>query len=116
MPKRGEIWLANLGPAEPETRGRTRPVLIMQSAALLQVDHPTTLVIPLTSKLTDDAEPLRIRIPTMGRLRRQWDLAIDEICAIDNLYLADGPLARLDEAQLARVDSAIREILDLVDR
>src|SRR5580698_4250262 len=102
MPKRGEIWLACLGTGEPEARDKTRPVLIIQSAALLQADHPTTVVIPLTSKLADDAEPLRVRIPAIGRLRRQWDVAIDEICAIENQFLADGPLAELDQAHLAR--------------
>jgi mRNA interferase MazF len=113
MANRGEIWFAKL---EDEARGKPRLVLVVQSAALLKVDHPTTLVIPLTGKLADDAEPLRVRVPAMDKLRRDWDLAIDQICAIDNIHLADGPVARLDAAQLTRVDNAIREVLDLVDR
>ena len=68
-------------------RGKPRLVLVVQSAALLKVDHPTILVIPLTGKLVDDAEPLRVRVPAMDKLRRDWDLAIDQICAIDNVHL-----------------------------
>jgi mRNA interferase MazF len=113
MPNRGEIWLAKM---ENGSRGKPRLVLVVQSASLLKVDHPTTLVIPLTGKLTDDAEPLRVRVPAMGKLHRDWDLAIDQICAIDNVHLTGGPVARLDATQLARVDDAIREVLDLVDR
>ena len=39
MPKRGEIWLANLNPQRGTEPGKTRPVLIVQSQALLDVGH-----------------------------------------------------------------------------
>ena len=68
MPKRGEIWLADLNPPRGTEPGKTRPVLIMQSQALLDAEHPSTYVIPLTTKLVDDAEPLRIRVSAAGRL------------------------------------------------
>jgi len=32
-------------------------VLIVQAQALLDVDHPSTLILPLTTNLIDDAEP-----------------------------------------------------------
>ena len=63
MPKRGEIWLANLNPQRGTEPGKTRPVLIIQSQTLLDVGHPSTLIIPLTTHLVEDAAPLRIRLP-----------------------------------------------------
>jgi mRNA interferase MazF len=60
--KQGEVWLANLNPGKGSEPGKTRPVLIVQGQALLDAEHPSTLIIPLTTNLLEDAEPLRIRI------------------------------------------------------
>ena len=73
MPERGEIWLASLDPQRGGEPGKTRPVLLLQSQALLDAGHPSTLVVPLTTRLVDDAEPLRIRVRASGRLSRDSD-------------------------------------------
>jgi mRNA interferase MazF len=113
MPERGEIWLANLTPRHGTEPGKTRPVLIVQSQALLDVGHPSTLIIPLTTTLVEDAEPLRIRVPALDRPGRASDLIIDQLRAIDNRRLIRGPLARLSHPLMAKVNEAIREVLDL---
>src|SRR5579885_569168 len=114
MPERGEVWLANLNPRRGTEPGKTRPVLIIQAQALLDAGHPSTLIIPLTTNLIDDAEPLRIRVPAQASLRRDSDLLIDQLRAIDNRRLVEGPLAHLDDAIMARVAAALRELLELV--
>ncbi len=114
-PKRGEVWLADLDPRRGTEPGKTRPVLVVQAQALLDADHPSTLIIPLTTNLVDDAEPLRIRIAPSGRLRRRSDLLIDQLRAIDNRRLIQGPMTRLAPALLVRVGEAIREVLDLIE-
>lgn len=116
MPNRGEIWLASLDPPHGTEPGETRPVLIVQAQALLQAGHPSTLIIPLTTNLVDNAEPLRVRVPIRGRLRRRSDLLIDQLRAIDNRRLVQGPLALLSPALLRKVNGAIRELLELEDR
>lgn len=115
MPERGEIWLANLNPGRGTEPGKTRPVLIAQSQALLDANHPSTLIIPLTTKLVEDAEPLRIRVSVAGQLRRDSDLLIDQLRAIDNRRLTQGPMARLSGHLMAKVGEAVREVLDLVE-
>lgn len=115
MPDRGEVWLANLTPGHGAEPGKTRPVLIAQSQALLDAGHPSTLVIPLTTNLVDDAEPLRIRVPASGRLPRDSDLPVDQLRAIENRRLAQGPLIQLDRSLMVRVAEAVREVLDLVE-
>ena len=114
MPERGDIWLADLNPRRGTEPGKTRPVLIVQCQALLDAGHPSTLIVPLTTKLTNDAEPLRIRVPASGRLPHNSDLLIDQLRVIDNRRLVVGPLARLPRQQMARVSAAVREVLDLV--
>jgi mRNA interferase MazF len=88
-------------------------VLIVQTQALLDVDHPSTLILPLTTNLIDDAEPLRIRVPAQSSLRRDSNALIDQLRAIDNRRLVEGPLARLDESAMAQIAAALREVLDL---
>ena len=67
MRERGSVWLANLNPRRGTEPGKMRPVLIVQSQALLDADHPSTLIVPLTTRLVEDAEPLRLRLPARGR-------------------------------------------------
>ena len=115
MPDRGEVWLADLGPPHGTEPGKTRPVLIVQAQALLDAGHPSTMIIPLTTNLVDDAEPLRVRVPRSGRLREDSDLLTDQLRAIDNRRLVRGPLARLPVALMRRIGEAVGEMLDLED-
>lgn len=111
MRNHGEIWLANLNPGRGTEPGKVRPVLILQNQALLDAEHPSTLVIPLTTNLINDAEPLRLRIAAQGRMEQDSDLLMDQLRAIDNKRLIDGPLARLGDDLLKRVYQAVAEVL-----
>lgn len=115
MPDRGEVWLADLNPRQGTEPGKTRPVLIVQAQALLDAGHPSTLIAPLTTRLVDDAEPLRIRIPATGQLRQDSDALVDQLRAIDNRRLVRGPLARLGPAAMAEARQALLEVLDLAE-
>ena len=114
MRKRGSVWLANLNPRRGTEPGKIRPVLVVQSQALLDADHPSTLVVPLTTHLTDNAEPLRLRLPGQGRLKKDSDLLLDQLRAIDNRRLVEGPLLQCTPEFMARVDTALIEVLDLL--
>ena len=91
----GEIWLADLNPNFGTELGKLRPVLIIQNQILLEINHPSTLIIPLTTNLIEDAEPLRIRIKAQYKLEKDYDLLIDQIRAIDNkrLTICSGSLS-----------------------
>jgi len=88
---------------------KTRAVLILQAQALLDAGHPSTLIVPLTTNLVDGAEPLRVRAGRAGRLRR----APDQLRAIDNRRLVQGPLARLPDTLMLEVGESVKEVLDL---
>jgi mRNA interferase MazF len=113
MRERGEVWVAHLGPKSGRTPGKTRPVLLVQAQALIDADHPSTLVIPLTTKLANDAEPLRIRVQAQDRLREDSDLLIDQLRALDNRLLVGGPLAKLTPDLMQQVGRAVCEVLDV---
>jgi mRNA interferase MazF len=90
-----------------------RPVLIFQAQAVIDAGHPSTIIIPLTTNLIDDAEPLRIRVLQTQSLPHQSDLLIDQIRALDNRRLLGVPLARLDDELMRRVAQALREVLEV---
>ena len=111
--KHGAIWLANLNPQKGTEPGKTRPVLILQDQALLDAGHPSTIIIPLTTNLIDDAEPLRIRVKAREKLTRDSDLLIDQIRAIDNRRITSGPIANLEPDLMKKVYEAVLEVIGI---
>lgn len=109
----GEVWLANLNPGRGTEPGKTRPVLVVQSQALLDAGHPSTIVLALTTRLTDDAEPLRLRLPRQGRLEADSDVLLDQIRAIDNRRLIEGPLLQCSAEFMNRVYAALSDVMDM---
>ena len=67
----------------------------------------------LTTKLIENAEPLRIRVAAHGRLKHDSDLLIDQLRAIDNRRLTECPLMRCDRQLIVRVYDAIRDVLEM---
>jgi len=109
----GAVWLADLNPQRGTEPGKTRPVLIIQNQALLDAGHPSTLVIPLTTRLIEDAAPLRLRLNVRDRLDCDSDLLIDQIRAIDNKRLVTGPLTLLDADEMSQIYHAIMEVMGI---
>lgn len=82
---KGEIWLVNLNPIKKNNEmGKIRPVVVYQNDELCHSDYPTTIVIPLSTSLIDDAEPIRMRVEKRDGLEQASDLVITQIRAIDN--------------------------------
>ncbi|MEI6705268.1 MAG: type II toxin-antitoxin system PemK/MazF family toxin [Deltaproteobacteria bacterium] len=113
MFRHGEIWLANLNPGRGTEPGKVRPVLLLQNQALLDARHPSALIVPLTTNLVDDAEPLRVRVPVGSGLDKDSDLLIDQVRAIDNTRLVNGPLQQLDRQFMERVYQAVTVVLGM---
>ena len=109
----GGVWLADLNPQRGTEPGKTRPVLIIQHQALLDAGHPSTLVIPLTTRLIEDAAPLRLRLSARERLEHDSDLLIDQIRAIDNQPRIKGPLPLLAADEMSRIYLAILEVMGI---
>ena len=63
--------------------------------------------------LIDDAEPLRIRIKAQDKLDRDSDLLIDQIRAIDNRRLTQGPLCQIEKRFMGLVYEAVFEMLGI---
>ena len=111
MVSRGEIWLANLNPTKKNNEmGKVRPVLIYQNDELNHNHYPTTIIIPLTTKLIDNAEPIRMRIKSKDKLKDDSDLVITHIRAIDNSRFIE-KLTILNYEQMQKVKELLNEIV-----
>ncbi len=110
----GGIYLANLNPSRktaPTEISKTRPVLVMQSAALLEIEHPSTIILPLTTQLLDDSA-LRFRIQAQGNLDQDSDLILDQIRAIDNQrFQSTEALCVLNLPTMGKIFKTLLEIL-----
>jgi mRNA interferase MazF len=109
--RRGEIRLANFNPPRGTEPGKVRPCIVLQSDLLNEAGHPSTTVIPLTSRLVDDAEPLRLRIAQRDRLEADSDAMLDQVRTIDNRRLVGEPLTRLTPGELAEAEDYLKIVL-----
>ena len=108
---RGEIWLANMNPVKRNNEvGKVRPVLIFQNNELNHSAYATTIVIPLTSVLVDDAEPLRMRIEKRDKLKQSSDLIIAQIRAIDNSRLLE-KLSKVSSNEMKKIKMLFDEVV-----
>lgn len=107
----GEIWLADLRPGFKSEPGKFRPVLVIQNQILNQANLQSTIVIPLTTELQPDAEPLRIRLKPIGQIHKECDLLIDQIRALDNIRFQKGPVANIDNKLLNKVFKAVMDVI-----
>jgi len=64
--------------------GKARPVVVMQNNELNHSEYPTTIIIPLSTSLVDEAQPIRMRINKRGNLDKDSDIVVTQIRAIDN--------------------------------
>ncbi|MGE0772884.1 MAG: type II toxin-antitoxin system PemK/MazF family toxin [Cyclobacteriaceae bacterium] len=85
--KQFEIWIADLNPRLGTETGKVRPVIVMQTD-LLNEEHPSTIISPITTNVKKDSQILRVHLKK-GKfgLKEDCDIMIDQIRAIDNRRL-----------------------------
>ena len=82
-----DVWIADLNPQMGTETGKIRPVLILQTD-LLNSDHPSTIVCPITTNVQPESNILRVHLKKgMAKLKENCDIMIDQVRAIDNKRL-----------------------------
>ena len=86
--KQFEIWIADLNPKIGTEAGKTRPVLVVQTNLLNKVNHPSTIICPITTNVKTDSEILRVNLKKgTANVHQDCDIMIDQVRAIDNKRL-----------------------------
>jgi mRNA interferase MazF len=108
-----EIWLADLNPQIGTEPGKVRPVVIVQTNFLNEIEHPSTIICPITTKLNNESDILRIRI-NKGNcgLNENSDIMIDQIRAIDNSRFVK-KIGFLSTEMILKIQENIKNVLDI---
>ncbi len=113
MFQKGEIYLAKLNPKKGNEVGKIRPVLIYQTNILNDCNHPTTIILPISTVLIDNTYPLRYRITKKDKLEKTSDVLCDQIRALDNQRILEGVLIKLTYKEMLEIDKQVKIVLDI---
>jgi mRNA interferase MazF len=111
--KRGGIYLANFNPSKGAEPGKIRPCLVMQSDLLNDAGHPSTIILPLTTQLIEDAAPLRSRIQSRDELKADSDVMFDQARTIDNSRFCSELLTMVNDQEMDEIELFWRIVLGL---
>lgn len=112
MVRQYEIWVADLNPRIGTEPGKVRPVVLIQTD-LLNKYHPSTLILPLTTKVEPRATLLRVHLPKgCCELEEECDIMMDQVRAIDNNRLVRG-IGKIPIKTIEKIKSNLRVIFEL---
>ena len=104
------VYLADLDPAFGTEPGKVRPVVVVQTDDLNDI-HTSTIVCLLTSKLREDAYPLRLRVlAARSCLANDSDIMVDQVRAIDNCRFKKH-LGKLNDHQSGMLTDILKRIV-----
>ncbi len=111
--KQFEVWIADLNPQIGTETDKTRPVLVIQTNFLNKVDHPSTIICPITSNVEHNSDILRVHLGVgIANLNESSDIMIDQIRSIDNKRLIK-KIGNLPDRITDKVKENIKIVLDL---
>jgi mRNA interferase MazF len=110
--KQFEIWIADLNPRIGTETGKIRPVIVVQTD-LLNKEHPSTVVCPITTNVKPDTEILRVHLKkSKFGVKEDCDIMIDQVRAIDNKRLVK-KIGEVDSDTADLVRENLKIVLDL---
>ncbi len=110
--RRGSLYLADLNPRLGTEPGKVRPVLVIQTDLLNEAGHPSTWVLPCTTRLSGESL-LRAVLPRgIAGNRQDWEVMIDQSRAVDNQRLVRA-LKPLPRPFLREVEEKLRRLGEL---
>lgn len=93
--------------------GKLRPALVLQSDLVNEAGYPSTIVIPTTTRLIENAGILRLRLKQgQGRMARDSDLLLGQMIAVANESFRQ-EIGAIPRAVMEEVENRIRIILNL---
>jgi len=108
----GGLYAADLAPRFGTEPGKLRPVLVIQSDLLNETRHPSTWVLPCTTRRAGE-NLLRVELPRrVAGNPKDCEIMIDQSRAIDNRRFRR-LLGHLPEPILREVKEKLRKLAEL---
>lgn len=110
--RHGVLYLADLEPRVGMEPGKLRPVVVMQSDLLNDVRHPSTWILPCTTRLVG-SNVIRAVLPAgIAGNREDCEVMIDQSRTIDNRRFKRA-LRQLPAPLLREVKEKLRQLGEL---
>lgn len=110
---RGGVYLANLNPSRGSEVGKIRPILVIQSNAINQVNK-TVVMLPLSTKLVDNST-LHFRINKRDKLFNNSDVLCTQFRALDVDKFTSTMLTKLSRGEMQQIEEKLGWILGFND-
>ena len=107
--------MGNLNPNRGREVGKVRPVLVMQADWLSEAQSRTVVVLPLSTEIRPETEPLRIIVPARDGLRVDSQILVDQPRTLDRERIGDGPLATLSRDEMVQVERNLLAVIGVSD-
>src|SRR5207244_9147338 len=83
--KRGHLYIVDFNPRIKTKPGKLRPAVVLQSDLVNEAGYPSTIVVPTTTRLIENAGILRLRLKKgQGGVSRDSDLLLGQMIAVAN--------------------------------
>ena len=110
--KRGDIVLVNFNPQKkPEEMGKVRPAVIISDTQLNQI-MDLVMVVPMTTNLINDTEPLRIRVKARDNLFSDSDIMCEQIRGVAKSRIGN-KVTCINKNELKKLEHSVKLILVL---
>jgi mRNA interferase MazF len=109
---RGDVFMANLEPAEGSEQGGTRPVVVVSRDALNRFS-PVVVICSITDAANKKIYPSHVRVAAgVGGLTLDSIVICEQVRAISKTRLKR-PLGKFDKRVLTSIEAALKIALDL---
>lgn len=111
--RRGHVYIVDFNPRVKTKPGKIRPAVVVQDDLLNEAGYPSTIVMPITTKLADTDTPLRLRLSagTAG-LDSDSDALVAQLIAVANESFRK-ELGGLPIGLVELLDEKLRAVLNL---
>src|SRR5580704_4286440 len=96
----GGVYLARLDPAKGAEVGKIRPVVMLNSQAILDVVPPTIFICPLSSKSQPEFASLHVKLSPRDNLKATSYALVEHCRSISTRRIIYPRLAQLTDAEL----------------
>src|SRR3972149_3616022 len=111
--RRGHVYLVDFNPRIKTKPGKLRPAVVLQSNLVSEAGYPSTVVIPATTQLVENAGLLRLRLKrSSAGIERDSDVLIGQLMAVATESFRR-EIGALPVALLRDLERRVRILLEL---
>ena len=111
--KRGHLYIIDFNPRIKTKPGKLRPALVLQSDLVNEAGYPSTIVIPTTTRLVENAGILRFRLKkSQGGVAHESDLLLGQVIAVANESIRQ-EIGIMPDPMMEELENRLRIILSL---